>query len=245
MAALDDPRTKFGLSCPSGGDFYICADAPTRFIGCCGIDPCSDALGGDCPRDQLFDASFSASSGDDFLGQACGASAPGSVTPGGHNRGGGYGLWYTCSKTRPPFLGCCSNDPCNLQGCLDGNLVPAVLSGDSRNASLFELPKTTSSTSPALSTATSNTGEGGDSAKLEVGPIIGITLAGVVVLLLLVGSYLWVRRRERKYMTLERQREQGRGYRSSKGTGGVQGLNEGMYEEFEHGTHSFAPYWRY
>lgn len=141
MAAPNDPRTEFGLSCPSGGAFYICADAPTRFIGCCGVDPCSHAFGGECPRTQLFDASFSASSSGDILAQ-------GSMTPEGDNRGG-YGLWYICANMHPPFLGCCSNDPCVWKSCLDGNLVPAVMSGDERNASQFEVPGTMTSASPA------------------------------------------------------------------------------------------------
>lgn len=212
MAVSEDPRTKFGLSCPSGGDFYICADAPTLFMGCCGVDPCGGALGGECPRDQLFDASFSASSGDDILVQGCGADAPGFVDSKGVNRGG-HGIWYTYSDIHPPFLGCCSNNPCIADSCLDGNLVPAVLSGDSRNATQFELPKMTASTSSALPTAAtsspsataSGAGEGGDSTKLQIGPIVGIALAGVVILLLVVWLYLWMRRREQNYTTLKRE----------------------------------------
>ncbi|KAI1183476.1 hypothetical protein F5B17DRAFT_434562 [Nemania serpens] len=149
MAAPNDPRTEFGLSCPSGGAFYICADAPTRFIGCCGVDPCSHAFGGECPRTQLFDASFSASSSGDILAQ-------GSMTPEGDNRGG-YGLWYICANMHPPFLGCCSNDPCVWKSCLDGNLVPAVMSGDERNASQFEVPGTMTSASPAGGLVSSTT----------------------------------------------------------------------------------------
>lgn len=258
MAASDDPRTKFGLSCPSGGDFQICVGSSTQFIGCCGVNACAGAFGGECPRSQLFDASFSASSGNDFLAQGCGADAPSSVSYGGEDRGG-RGLWYTCSSNQPPFLGCCVNDPCNPKGCLDGNLVPAVLSGDSRNASQFELPMTTASTSSALPstssalpstssallstssalpTATSTPGvaasgakEDGDSTKLQIGPIVGIALAGVAVLLLVVGAYLWIRRREQNYTTLAREREQGLEDGSSKGTGGAKVFNEGMCEE--------------
>lgn len=244
MAASDDPRTKFGLSCPSGGDFQICVGSSTQFIGCCGVNACAGAFGGECPRSQLFDASFSASSGNDFLAQGCGADAPSSVSYGGEDRGG-RGLWYTCSSNQPPFLGCCVNDPCSPKGCLDGNLVPAVLSGDSRNASQFELPKTTASTSyalpstsSALPTAASTPGvaasgakEDGDSTKLQIGPIVGIALAGVAVLLLVVAAYLWIRRREQNYTTLEREREQGLEDGSSKGPGGAMVFNEGMYEE--------------
>ena len=38
-------------SCPYGGKYYICANTPTLFQGCCESDPCSND--GICPAGQL------------------------------------------------------------------------------------------------------------------------------------------------------------------------------------------------
>ncbi|KAI3322544.1 hypothetical protein HD806DRAFT_536382 [Xylariaceae sp. AK1471] len=202
MATSDDPRIKFGLSCPAGGGFYICQDSSTRFIGCCDVDPCTADLDGECPTAKLFDASFSAASGVKFAAQSCAEPWNSSI-------------WYTCADARPPFLGCCMNNPCN-NGCLPGHLVPAVLSEDMKNASQLMLPRTTTTSSSTgtgtgLPTGTESSGassptatdmgsEGGvggeGSKKSHTGLIVGITMAGVVVLLAVVGVYLWIRRRE-------------------------------------------------
>ncbi|KAM7217261.1 hypothetical protein V8F06_007318 [Rhypophila decipiens] len=37
------PYQAFGLSCPYGGTFYICADSSTQFIGCCAVDACASS----------------------------------------------------------------------------------------------------------------------------------------------------------------------------------------------------------
>ncbi|KAI8633956.1 hypothetical protein F5Y19DRAFT_258891 [Xylariaceae sp. FL1651] len=204
MSSSDDPRIKFGLSCPNGGDFYICADAPTQFIGCCGVDPCATGRDGACPPAQLFDASFSAARGVTLVAaQSCAAPWNASV-------------WYTCTNARPPFLGCCANNPCN-NGCLAGHLIPAVLSGDPKNASEFLVPITTATTmsssgtetktASASPTASGDGGDGGDGGrpKSQTGLIVGITLAGVVVLLLVLGIYLWLKRREEARELRERE----------------------------------------
>ncbi|KAI8953202.1 hypothetical protein F4801DRAFT_598246 [Xylaria longipes] len=188
MAASDDPRVKFGLSCPEGGDFYICQDSPTRFIGCCDVNPCTQELDGRCPTPSLFNASFSATSGVKFLPQSC-------VNPFNSS------IWYTCADARPPFLGCCTNDPCN-NGCLAGHIVPATLSEDPANASQFMSPKTTTGSSPSP-TATSD--EVGESSNKRIGTIVGASLAGVVILLLVIGAYLWLKRRGEPQGEHERQ----------------------------------------
>ncbi|KAI0551930.1 hypothetical protein F4679DRAFT_592907 [Xylaria curta] len=179
MAASDDPRVKFGLSCPEGGDFHICQDSSTRFIGCCDVDPCTPELDGRCPMPNLFNSSFSASSGVKFSPQSCASPFNSSI-------------WFTCTYARPPFLGCCTNDPCN-NGCLVGHLVPATLSEDPADASQFMLPKTTTVSSPSP-TATSD--QAGESSSKQIGTIVGTSLAGVVILLLVIGAYLWLKRRE-------------------------------------------------
>ncbi|KAI1303275.1 hypothetical protein F5Y03DRAFT_359878 [Xylaria venustula] len=191
MAASDDPRIKFGLSCPTGGEFYICQDSSTRFIGCCHVDPCSAALDGECPTSNLSSASFSASSGGMFLPQSCADPYDSSI-------------WYTCENAQPPFLGCCMNNPCN-NGCLEGHLVPAILSEDSKNASEFLLPETTTASATTQTTATSVLPTGTESpspspvardGSARAGMIAGISVAGVVVLLAVIAAYLWVKRRE-------------------------------------------------
>ncbi|KAJ8112136.1 hypothetical protein ONZ43_g5461 [Nemania bipapillata] len=103
MAGSEDPRIKFGLSCPEGGNFFICEHTSTRFIGCCGVDPCTSQADGLCPSQNLYDASFSSATGVMFLPQSCADPYNSSI-------------WYTCNNARPPFLGCCMNDPCN-NGC--------------------------------------------------------------------------------------------------------------------------------
>ncbi|KAI0182457.1 hypothetical protein EV127DRAFT_492466 [Xylaria flabelliformis] len=193
MAASDDPRVKFGLSCPEGGDFHICQDSSTRFIGCCDVDPCTTELDGKCPIPNLFNASFSAASGVEFLPQSC-------ATPFNSS------TWFTCTYARPPFLGCCTNDPCN-NGCVVGNLIPATLSEDPANAAQFILPKTTTTTATTTSSGPSPTAtsdEVPESSSKRIGTIVGTSLTGVVILLLVIGAYLWLKRRE------EAQEEQAR-----------------------------------
>ncbi|KAI1332620.1 hypothetical protein F5Y16DRAFT_121019 [Xylariaceae sp. FL0255] len=230
-----DPRIRFGLSCPSGGDFYICQNSTTRFLGCCGVNPCNDNLDGTCPTGKLFAASFSAASGVDFVAQGCAATenadAIDRVVVSPRARTGVLGswsriherndntaelspAWYTCSDAIPPFLGCCTNNPCN-NGCSFGNLIPAVLSEDAKNASQFLIPTTTSSAGPtgtsvlpkvttgtsATSTPTSQAASG---SKVQPGLVVGLVIVGVVILLAVIGVYLWVKKREERRQEVER-----------------------------------------
>ncbi|KAI1632987.1 hypothetical protein F4809DRAFT_54105 [Biscogniauxia mediterranea] len=181
MADEDDPRVRYGLSCPVGGEISICADAEDRFLGCCDIAAaCSSggggSGGGNCSGAHLFPASFSAARYSDFLPQNCAAPYDESY-------------WYTCADAVPPFIGCCRNNPCN-GGCLEGNLIPARLSDIDENAAQFLAPAAT---------------EEGESASgpRNTGLIVGLSMTGVVILLAVLGIYLWWRRRE------ERRRVQG------------------------------------
>ncbi|KAI0540634.1 hypothetical protein GGR58DRAFT_121225 [Xylaria digitata] len=190
MNTSEDPRIKFGLTCPVNGTFYICQDSPTRFIGCCTVDPCTSEYEGECPSSKLFAASFSSTSGAHFLPQSCASPYNSSI-------------WYTCDHTRPPFLGCCTNNPCSSNGCLTGHLFPARLSDDPGNASQFLLPENT--TDPSV-TGTSIVPVGTDSpspspdstagGSERAGLIAGIAVAGVVILLLVIAAYLWVKQRK-------------------------------------------------
>ncbi|KAI1485634.1 hypothetical protein F5X96DRAFT_314348 [Biscogniauxia mediterranea] len=191
MAAEDDPRVRYGLSCPVGGEISICADAEDRFLGCCDIaEACSSSGGGsgsgggNCSGAHLFPASFSSARYSDFLPQNC--AAP-------YNES----YWYTCADAVPPFIGCCRNNPCN-GGCLEGNLIPARLSDIDENAAQFLAPAAT----------TTAAGEESASGPRNTGLIVGLSMTGVVILLAVLGIYLWWRRRE------ERRRVQGQGQES-------------------------------
>ncbi|KAF7554543.1 hypothetical protein G7Z17_g2836 [Cylindrodendrum hubeiense] len=52
-----DPIQNLGLGCPNGGDFWICANKPARFIGCCTSNPCETDYGV-CPDEDLTPATF-------------------------------------------------------------------------------------------------------------------------------------------------------------------------------------------
>ncbi|KAL6354955.1 hypothetical protein LRP88_12313 [Fusarium phalaenopsidis] len=60
---------ELGLTCPRGGDFYVCDKAKVQFIGCCAIDPCAND--GICPEDQLVLSSFTKAKYDDLPPQSC------------------------------------------------------------------------------------------------------------------------------------------------------------------------------
>ncbi|SCO88052.1 uncharacterized protein FRV6_12179 [Fusarium oxysporum] len=118
-----DPVKELGLTCPYGGIFYICADDPDRFIGCCTINPCG-ARKGLCPDQNLRSASFNATLQHEFLPQAC-INDNVDVS------------WYTCAGNALPFLGCCAVDPCLRGVCPQGDLRAARLSDKAKNAQEF------------------------------------------------------------------------------------------------------------
>ncbi|KAH6605398.1 hypothetical protein Trco_007105 [Trichoderma cornu-damae] len=107
---MGNPIVDLGLSCPKAGRFYICDDQPTRFVGCCTINPCTthDGL---CPDEDIQPASFSPDAYDQILAQEC-------LDPGF--------LWYTCRDSSPPFLGCCSQMGCEASGCPFNNIIKTI-----------------------------------------------------------------------------------------------------------------------
>ncbi|KAF4961083.1 hypothetical protein FGADI_499 [Fusarium gaditjirri] len=119
----NNPVKDLGLTCPFGGVFYICADGPDRFIGCCTINPCG-ARKGLCPDENLRSASFNATLQHECLPQAC-INDNVDVS------------WYACIGEALPFLGCCALDPCLRGVCAQGDLRAAKLSGNARNAQDF------------------------------------------------------------------------------------------------------------
>ncbi|KAI1104703.1 hypothetical protein F4804DRAFT_175377 [Jackrogersella minutella] len=188
--ASQSPQSRYGLSCPSGGSFYICQTSPTRFLGCCETDPCSS--GGSCAADSLRAASYASYPGG---AQSCAAPA---------------GEWYTCDFATPRFMGCCARDPCDA-GCPAADLVPARLDDDDAVAAPFLVQVARSSVgSTSVQTASpTTTGAGGEAsssggiagepshipASRYTGLIVGLSTAAILVLLLVMGVAICWRRR--------------------------------------------------
>ncbi|KAH7159747.1 hypothetical protein B0J13DRAFT_112486 [Dactylonectria estremocensis] len=112
-----------GLSCPEGGAFWICADKPTQFIGCCKSNPCETDYGM-CSDEDLSPASVDVDVFGDVPQQAC-------ISDNSQVK------WYTCPRTTPPFIGCCAVDACSQGGCPGGSLRAARLSDVGDNANKF------------------------------------------------------------------------------------------------------------
>ncbi|RYO90680.1 hypothetical protein DL762_002563 [Monosporascus cannonballus] len=186
VAMAEDPRAKYGLSCPSGGSFYICGASDTRFIGCCEEDPCNDDREGSCPESSLRPASFSSTNYLDIPAQSC-------VEPYNNN------AWWTCQQAKPPFMGCCLSNPCN-EGCSDDDLLPARLSDNKSEAAPFiTSASTTSSSSITTQSPDSNVSETTAlEQKSQTELIVGVTMAGLVVLFAIFAAYIWRKRRREK-----------------------------------------------
>ncbi|KAI2609194.1 hypothetical protein GGR54DRAFT_388364 [Hypoxylon sp. NC1633] len=198
-----DPVKHLGLSCPEGGNFHICQNSRTRFIGCCDEDPCADGSGL-CRSTDLHRATFNPSMYNEIPTQGCTSTS-----------GGLIAQWYTC--VAGPFMGCCLSNPCAHGGdCPATDLVAARLSDDDHDAAVFVTSAATSSAAPTssadLATATvvttlstSSPGAVATSAPVEAPPadvpptakIVGGTVGGVVGLVLIVCFiFLYIRRRK-------------------------------------------------
>lgn len=174
---MPDPFTLLGLSCPSGGTFYICQESDTQFLGCCTTNPCADGSGL-CPRGDLRNASFSADKYEDITPQECSDDRA---------------LWYTCQNMNPPFLGCCATNPCATRMCPSASLFPAELSADNDTRSVFlttasSTPSSTSTTSAPSSTTPSSATGVTTAARLSSGAIAGIVIGAVILVLALVAG---------------------------------------------------------
>ena len=159
-----------GLSCPKGGQVYVCEGNQTEFLGCCKSDPCADGSG-NCPKEDLRTTTFSTDAYDEILRQGCAGSK------GGVN-------WWTCTGTAPPFMGCCSVNPCQStegDACPDDDLYAAQLSTDDDGRRAFLTGTDTHSSTPSLST----------------GAIVGIAIGAVVLLLAAVAGCLYIFKRGR------------------------------------------------
>ncbi|KAM3512397.1 hypothetical protein MY11210_003963 [Beauveria gryllotalpidicola] len=195
----------FGIDCLSGGKFY--ANNATAFLGCCAVDPATDA-GGLCTDAAIRPMTFDRDAYDKIPAQECAASTS--------------SRWYSCRDTKPPFLGCCTHNPCVTGSCNKSSLCAAKLSSNERLASVFLLgvsgTTTTSAASSSTATTTSTTtktaaesstatptpsvaaaagGSSGGSQGVQpavvAGMVIGIAAAAVAIALLIV----WRLRRRR------------------------------------------------
>ncbi|GAP87525.1 hypothetical protein SAMD00023353_2600200 [Rosellinia necatrix] len=201
-----DPITHLGLSCPSGGDFYICQDSKVQFLGCCEVDPCGSEHDG-CPSSAIHQASFDRDRYDDIPGQSCVAS----TLP---------ALWYTCISG-PTFLGCCASNACANGGvCPEEDLVGATLDSDPRNAEVFLTATPTSATSikstaiaptssvssptstAATSTPTSNPPTDQKGTSPPIGAIAGGVVGGLLLLALVAFLFFRCGRRKRRVLPI-------------------------------------------
>lgn len=198
-----DPISYLGLSCPSGGDIYICQDSEVRFLGCCEVNPCSGD-GNGCPSSAVRPTSFDRIKYAQIPAQACVSSSA---------------LWYTCTNG-PTFMGCCASSPCDNEGvCPEDDLVEAALADDPSKASVFlttatettSIKSTTSASTsstyttmstpsilatptPSSDTASTNTG----ASHVPIGGIVGGIVGGLVVLALIAFVFFRYRRRRRR-----------------------------------------------
>lgn len=172
-----------GISCPNGGDFYVCQGNATQFLGCCDVDPCSNGKGS-CPDSSLHNTSYSSGLYGSIPPQACVDT----------------GLWYTCAGTSPPFMGCCLTNPCQTGSCYGNNVTAARLSDNTTDASAFETAAVSASASSDSTMHMSS---------LSTGAIVGIAIGSAVVALV-VGIVLFCcyKRYDRKRS--QRLAEQGR-----------------------------------
>jgi hypothetical protein len=198
----------FGPNCPSGGHWYVCTNTTaSNYVGCCeGLSPCDQQEGyTGCLVGNVRPASFNSSFAGKFQAQDC-----------------QEGTFYTCPKSNPPFMGCCTQDACQLGYCPIDDLRAAKLANGSR-ANDFLPPTTssnstssttmsTSSTSTSKSTSTvssaSTTGSSNSTATapaqsghhtLKAGGIAGIVV-GLAALAAILGifAYLWKRRANKR-----------------------------------------------
>ena len=168
-----------GLSCPRGGEWYICQGTKIEFVGCCTIDPCADGSG-ECAEANLLPASFSMNQYSKIPSLGCAPSTkPGYKQP----------LWWTCIAPVPPFMGCCHSNPCT-DGCPEGNLSAARLPYEPSTREMF------------LTNANANV-EPEKSSKLSSGAIAGIVVGAIAVIVALIGAYWFLRRKKQKKTAVE------------------------------------------
>lgn len=128
-------RATANFSCPSGGTWYSCASS--LFLGCCKSDNACSSVG--CAAGNLQPATFDISLYGKIPDQNCPVDS----------------LWYTCTATDPPFIGCCKINPCETGSCPANGLAAAILKAD--NDAAFSPTGGSSTTSSTTSSASYTT----------------------------------------------------------------------------------------
>ncbi|KAM4058894.1 hypothetical protein HRG_008224 [Hirsutella rhossiliensis] len=189
---------RLGITCPKRSKFYVCSGKPARFVGCCSVNPC-DTSDGNCPQESLEYTSFNKSAYNDIPAQDCVKNEPGTA-------------WYACAYAQPPFMGCCSVNPCQANGCPAASLRAGALSEIEENTGVFlgkppaSSSSSTASTAASTSTASSvtssatNTSTSEANSQINPGPSkgaiagisVGVTFAAVFLVTFVI---IWLRKR--------------------------------------------------
>ena len=166
------------FTCPSGGTWYACPDEP-YFLGCCSSDPCTNSnTTSPCP--DVYAASFNPSIFDSISPNTCVNSSS--------------NKWYSCNHTSPPFLGCCSSNPCEkTHGCPKEDIIAS--SWSQSRSDQFALFKDGDDGGES-----GEGGDGGDSGgnSLSGGAIAGIVVGCVAGVAILIFAVWFLSRRRKK-----------------------------------------------
>lgn len=166
--------SSLGLSCPRGGDFYVCEGNTTEFLGCCASNPCADGSG-KCPTKDLRISSFNPDKYANIPPQGCDDPRPANL------------FFYTCTNN-VPFIGCCAKNPCQEADglCPTDHLIGTTLSPDAVNRTIFTSSASSSSSSSRPGSGSSSGGDG----RLATGAIVGIAIGAAVVVAIVI-AVIW------------------------------------------------------
>lgn len=194
---LNDTLAELGIKCPKGSEFYAIGDKKPGYLGCCELDP-NDTSDSHCPLDRVQPATFDPEAYDKIPAQACVGDDPDV-------------LWYSCSGTKPPFIGCCAQNPCAKGSCPKEDLRPARLSDIKKNAAVFVGTSTTTTTSSIASTtlaptsttssqasATPTAAETSSGPGVPPGAIAGGVIGAIAVLAGIIALIIWFMKRKRQ-----------------------------------------------
>ncbi|EXF85982.1 hypothetical protein CFIO01_05917 [Colletotrichum fioriniae PJ7] len=172
-----------GLSCPKGGDFYICEESKVEFLGCCATNPCADGSG-KCPTKDRRISSFNPDRYANIPAQGCDDARPPSE------------IFWTCTNDIS-FIGCCATNPCQEPDglCPQTNLISATLSSNASSRAVFlpdesVTPTPSASASSTATPAPSGSSSGGGSGGLGTGAIVGIAIGAAVAVGIIV-AIIW------------------------------------------------------
>ncbi|OHE98365.1 hypothetical protein CORC01_06361 [Colletotrichum orchidophilum] len=171
-----------GLSCPKGGDFYICEGSTVEFLGCCATNPCADGSG-KCPTKDRRISAFNPDRYANIPAQGCDDARPASE------------IFWTCTNDIS-FIGCCATNPCREPDglCPATNLISATLSSNASSRAVFVpdesvTPTQSASPTPTAAPTGSSPGEGGGGG-LGTGAVVGIAIGAAVAVGIIV-AMIW------------------------------------------------------